>query len=254
MIQRYGCIPRVLVSGSSSLGMGLCNHHKKVLIENLAARLRSAIVSVTKESKTGSWKRPINHESVNQLLGSSGHWWWRLKSGEVAYNGIGLISPLPFSTFLVLPLLFQSLRSLLASTRGRFFGDYIALCCFLLTSDTPDNAISRMILRHIIFLIILGYQCLRRLWKFISPYSSSPYSCARILSDIEAFSISQLLGRSLFCLGLLVRYGKELTNNFENRLALVTKCLTLLKRFLVSEDFGLKVRSLQVTLFTLSFG
>ncbi|XP_078430216.1 PHD finger family protein [Wolffia australiana] len=61
----------------------------------------------------------------------------------------------------------------------------------------------------------------------------------------------QLLGRSLFCLGLLVRYGKELMNNLDNRLALVTKSHTLLQKFLVSDDFALRVRSLQALGFLL---
>uniref|UniRef100_A0A1D1Z324 Sister chromatid cohesion protein n=1 Tax=Anthurium amnicola TaxID=1678845 RepID=A0A1D1Z324_9ARAE len=61
----------------------------------------------------------------------------------------------------------------------------------------------------------------------------------------------QLLGRSMFCLGVLVRYGKELMITCDNQHELVAKCLSLLKRFLLSDDFGMKVRSLQALGFVL---
>ncbi|CAA6657408.1 unnamed protein product [Spirodela intermedia] len=92
-----------------------------------------------------------------------------------------------------------------------------------------EQDLKQMIVRHSFLTVSFSNICTGPAWI-----------TNRVFSDIEAFFISQLLGRSLFCLGLLVRYGKELMNNFENRHALVTKCLTLLKRFLVSEDFGLK--------------
>ncbi|XP_039139288.1 sister chromatid cohesion protein SCC2 isoform X2 [Dioscorea cayenensis subsp. rotundata] len=55
----------------------------------------------------------------------------------------------------------------------------------------------------------------------------------------------QLLGRSLFCLGLLIRYGNELILARIREPLHVVKSLSLLKGYLLMEDFGLKVRALQ---------
>ncbi|EEE66449.1 hypothetical protein OsJ_22834 [Oryza sativa Japonica Group] len=58
-------------------------------------------------------------------------------------------------------------------------------------------------------------------------------------------SDSQLLGRSLFCLGLLLRYGSQLMAASENQLDF-PKIISLLKKeYLLKDDFSLKVRGLQ---------
>ncbi|XP_062190537.1 sister chromatid cohesion protein SCC2-like isoform X1 [Phragmites australis] len=58
-------------------------------------------------------------------------------------------------------------------------------------------------------------------------------------------SDGQLLGRSLFCLGLLLRYGYQLMLTSENQLDFA-KIIDLLKRrYLIRDDFSLKVRALQ---------
>ncbi|XXG63462.1 hypothetical protein AAC387_Pa05g1653 [Persea americana] len=61
----------------------------------------------------------------------------------------------------------------------------------------------------------------------------------------------QQVGRSLFCLGLLVRYGNALMVACNNQNFLVVKCVSLLKNYLLGEDFGIKVRSLQALGFVL---
>ncbi|WOK99668.1 nipped-B-like protein A isoform X1 [Canna indica] len=53
------------------------------------------------------------------------------------------------------------------------------------------------------------------------------------------------LGRSLFCLGLLLRYGSQLIVKSDSQYVYIDKGLTLLKRYLIMEDFCLKVRALQ---------
>ncbi|KAJ4707340.1 Sister chromatid cohesion protein [Melia azedarach] len=60
----------------------------------------------------------------------------------------------------------------------------------------------------------------------------------------------QQVGRSLFCLGLLIRYGNSLlsTSNEKNN---VVSSLNLFKRYLRADDFGVKVRSLQALGFVL---
>ncbi|GJN24260.1 hypothetical protein PR202_gb11991 [Eleusine coracana subsp. coracana] len=54
-----------------------------------------------------------------------------------------------------------------------------------------------------------------------------------------------LLGRSLFCLGLLLRYGYQLMLTSENQLDFPKIIDLLKKRYLLRDDFSLKVRALQ---------
>ncbi|CAN6209133.1 unnamed protein product [Urochloa humidicola] len=58
-------------------------------------------------------------------------------------------------------------------------------------------------------------------------------------------SDSQLLGRSLFCLGLLLRYGYQLMLASENQLDFPKIISLLQSRYLLRDDFNLKVRALQ---------
>ncbi|XP_006482736.1 sister chromatid cohesion protein SCC2 isoform X3 [Citrus sinensis] len=61
----------------------------------------------------------------------------------------------------------------------------------------------------------------------------------------------QQVGRSLFCLGLLIRYGSSLlTTSYEKNIDIVSN-LNLFKRYLRMEDFSVKVRSLQALGFVL---
>lgn len=65
----------------------------------------------------------------------------------------------------------------------------------------------------------------------------------------------QLVGRSLFCLGLLIRYGSPLLSNSSNKNVDITKSLSLLKMYLQMEDLVIRVRALQVSSHLLfSFG
>ncbi|KAI8011646.1 Sister chromatid cohesion protein SCC2 [Camellia lanceoleosa] len=64
--------------------------------------------------------------------------------------------------------------------------------------------------------------------------------------DALGFDNKQLVGRSLFCLGLLIRYGNSLlsTSCSSNKNIDVKNSLNLFKKYLHAEDFVLKVRSL----------
>lgn len=72
-----------------------------------------------------------------------------------------------------------------------------------------------------------------------------------LLSSADCIhSGTQLLGRSLFCLGLLLRYGYQLMLTSENQLDF-PKIINLLQRkYLLRDDFSLKVRALQVCVTT----
>ncbi|KAI3862710.1 hypothetical protein MKX03_002002 [Papaver bracteatum] len=61
----------------------------------------------------------------------------------------------------------------------------------------------------------------------------------------------QQVGRSLFCLGLLIRYGSELMITSDNKSIVFDKSLNSLMSYLCSEDFVIKFRSLQALGFLL---
>ncbi|KAL9354735.1 hypothetical protein Peur_052705 [Populus x canadensis] len=105
-------------------------------------------------------------------------------------------------------------------------------------------------------------------WKFISAWlnTSMCYGCrsnavlAHVLQikdtiteleiscqihDCTCNGKSQLVGRSLFRLGLLIRHGNSLLNTPNNKNIDVTSSLCLSKKYLLMDDFGIKVRSLK---------
>ncbi|KAJ7974325.1 Sister chromatid cohesion protein [Quillaja saponaria] len=69
--------------------------------------------------------------------------------------------------------------------------------------------------------------------------------------DAHAVDNKQQVGRSLFCLGLLIRYGNSLLTNSTNEIIDTRSNLTLFKKYLSVEDFVIKVRSLQALGFVL---
>ncbi|XP_048494464.1 sister chromatid cohesion protein SCC2 isoform X2 [Beta vulgaris subsp. vulgaris] len=60
----------------------------------------------------------------------------------------------------------------------------------------------------------------------------------------------QQVGRSLFCLGLLIRYGSTLLSGLNDGVDIVSS-LSLFKKYLLADDFGIKVRALQALGFVL---
>lgn len=61
------------------------------------------------------------------------------------------------------------------------------------------------------------------------------------------FLFLQQVGRSLFCLGLLIRYGNSLFIGPSNKNIDVASSISLFKKYLLMDDFSIKVRSLQVS-------
>ena len=52
--------------------------------------------------------------------------------------------------------------------------------------------------------------------------------------------------RCLFCLGLLARYGANMIDSMNDKETNVEQLLSLFKHYLLSDDFDVKARSLQV--------
>ncbi|XP_022774564.1 sister chromatid cohesion protein SCC2-like isoform X2 [Durio zibethinus] len=71
------------------------------------------------------------------------------------------------------------------------------------------------------------------------------------LLDSHATDNKQQVGRSLFCLGLLIRYGNSLFSGSSNKNIDVASSLSLFKNYLLMDDFSIKVRSLQALGFAL---
>ncbi|KAK7266529.1 hypothetical protein RIF29_19175 [Crotalaria pallida] len=69
--------------------------------------------------------------------------------------------------------------------------------------------------------------------------------------DIEAVDNKQQVGRSLFCLGLLIRYGNCLLPRSRHKLVDVKRSLDLFIKYLSVEDLVIRVRSLQALGFVL---
>ncbi|XP_047165717.1 sister chromatid cohesion protein SCC2 isoform X1 [Vigna umbellata] len=69
--------------------------------------------------------------------------------------------------------------------------------------------------------------------------------------DTTAVDNKQKVGRSLFCLGLLIRYGNRLLANSSNKLIDFGSSVRLFIKHLSAEDFVVKVRSLQALGFVL---
>ncbi|XVE68278.1 hypothetical protein DITRI_Ditri09bG0054800 [Diplodiscus trichospermus] len=71
------------------------------------------------------------------------------------------------------------------------------------------------------------------------------------LLDSHATDNKQQVGRSLFCLGLLIRYGNSLFSGSSSQNIDVGSSLSLFKKYLLMDDFSIKVRSLQALGFAL---
>ncbi|TVU01909.1 hypothetical protein EJB05_52614, partial [Eragrostis curvula] len=111
-----------------------------------------------------------------------------------------------------------------------------------------EQDLKQMIVRHPFLTVV--HACI----KCLCALSKSAGRGPGLLENLVNFfykhlsgtnSDSQLLGRSLFCLGLLLRYGYQLMLTSENQLDF-PKIIDLLKRrYLLRNDFSLRVRALQ---------
>ncbi|XP_042498933.1 sister chromatid cohesion protein SCC2-like isoform X2 [Macadamia integrifolia] len=118
-----------------------------------------------------------------------------------------------------------------------------------------EQDLKQMIVRHSFLSVVHAcIKCLCSLCKVAGEGASLvEYLIQVFLKRLDDFGIDnkQQVGRSLFCLGLLVRYGNELLVSSDNRNIDASKSLILLKKSLSSEDFVIKVRSLQALGFVL---
>ncbi|KAF8408186.1 hypothetical protein HHK36_007328 [Tetracentron sinense] len=118
-----------------------------------------------------------------------------------------------------------------------------------------EQDLKHMIVRHSFLTVVHAcIRCLCSLSKVAGKGASLvEYLIQVFLRRLDALGIDnkQQVGRSLFCLGLLIRYGNSLLITSENRNIDIVKSLDLLKKHLWFEDFVIKVRSLQALGFVL---
>ncbi|KAI3503267.1 hypothetical protein L1887_31706 [Cichorium endivia] len=114
-----------------------------------------------------------------------------------------------------------------------------------------EQDLKQMIVRHSFLTVV--HACIKCLCS-MSKVAGKGASVIRYLIqlffkrlDSLGFENNQQVGRSLFCLGLLIRYGSSLLRmSLSSTQTLdVSGSLTLFKKYFYAEDFSLKIRSLQ---------
>ncbi|XP_047314760.1 sister chromatid cohesion protein SCC2 [Impatiens glandulifera] len=161
----------------------------------------------------------------------------------------------------------------------------ITLQPYLKTQVQADNRVAAQLLESIIFVIDSVLPLVRKLPQNVieeleqdlrqmivrHPFLTVVHACIKCLCSINkiagkgatvveylvqvffkrldalGFENKQQVGRSLFCVGLLIRYGSSLLSSYcsSNTNIDVKNSLYLFKKYLQAEDFVMKVRSLQ---------
>ncbi|XP_068654009.1 sister chromatid cohesion protein SCC2 isoform X2 [Aristolochia californica] len=112
-----------------------------------------------------------------------------------------------------------------------------------------EQDLKQMIFRHSFLTVVHAcIRCLCSLSKIAGKGASVVENLIQVFfKHLDSLGIDnkQQVGRSLFCLGLLIRYGHELMMGRGSHDIQVVKCLTLLKNYLDTDDFSIKLRALQ---------
>ncbi|XP_052198157.1 sister chromatid cohesion protein SCC2 isoform X2 [Diospyros lotus] len=114
-----------------------------------------------------------------------------------------------------------------------------------------EQDLKQMIVRHSFLTVVHAcIKCLCSVSKVAGKGSAVVEYLVQVFFkrlDALGFDNKLQVGRSLFCLGLLIRYGNSLlsTASSNNRNIDVKNSLNLFKKYLQAEDFVIKVRSLQ---------
>ncbi|XP_022144453.1 sister chromatid cohesion protein SCC2 isoform X2 [Momordica charantia] len=122
-------------------------------------------------------------------------------------------------------------------------------------AEDLEQDLKHMIVRHSFLTVVHAcIKCLCSVSKVAGKGASVVEHLIQVFFkrlDSQRVENKELVGRSLFCLGLLIRYGSTLLSNSSNRNIDVTKSLSLLKKHLQTEDLVIRVRALQALGFLL---
>ncbi|GAB2216709.1 hypothetical protein Droror1_Dr00024486 [Drosera rotundifolia] len=117
-----------------------------------------------------------------------------------------------------------------------------------------EQDLKQMIIRHSFLTVVHScIKCLCSVSKIAGKGGALiEFLIQMFLKRLDALGLDnkQQVGRSLFCLGLLIRYGSSLLSDSDRSMD-VMKSLTLFKKYLLADDFVLKVRALQALGFVL---
>lgn len=112
-----------------------------------------------------------------------------------------------------------------------------------------EQDLRQMIARHPFFVVVHAcIKCLCTLSKVAGKGGNAVDYLVQLFCkhlDSLGFDNEKQVGRSLFCLGLLIRYGSCLPTTSGSRSLDIINSLNLFKKYLQTEKFGIKVRSLQ---------
>uniref|UniRef100_A0A7N0V3E0 Sister chromatid cohesion protein n=1 Tax=Kalanchoe fedtschenkoi TaxID=63787 RepID=A0A7N0V3E0_KALFE len=116
-------------------------------------------------------------------------------------------------------------------------------------TEELEQDFKNMIVRHSFLSVV--HACIKCLCSLVGVARKGPTAIENLIQvffkRLESLGLEnkQQIGRSIFCLGLLIRYGNALLITANSRSTEVMNCLTLLKTYLKSDDFFIRVRSLQ---------
>ncbi|XP_061369299.1 sister chromatid cohesion protein SCC2 isoform X2 [Gastrolobium bilobum] len=118
-----------------------------------------------------------------------------------------------------------------------------------------EQDLKHMIVRHSFLTVVHAcIKCLCSLSKMAGKGAAVVEHLIQVFFkhlEAQAVDNKQQVGRSLFCLGLLIRYGNCLLASSSNKLIDVRRSISLFIKYLSVEDFIIKVRSLQALGFVL---
>lgn len=118
-----------------------------------------------------------------------------------------------------------------------------------------EQDLKQMIVRHSFLTVVHAcIKCLCSVSKVAGKGASViEYLIQVFFKRLGAIGVDnkQQVGRSLFCVGLLIRYGNSLLSSCSDKNVYVTSSLNMLKKYLQVDDFFVKVRALQALGFVL---
>ncbi|KAI5427678.1 hypothetical protein KIW84_032912 [Lathyrus oleraceus] len=129
--------------------------------------------------------------------------------------------------------------------------DVLPLLCKLPLSivDELEQDLKQMILRRSFLTVVHAcIKCLRSMSKIAGKGADVIEHLIQVFFkclDTQTIVNKQQVGRSLFCIGLLIRYGNCWLASSGNKLVDVRRSLSLFMKYLAVDDYSLKVRSLQ---------
>ncbi|KAM7266752.1 hypothetical protein ACFE04_008918 [Oxalis oulophora] len=116
-------------------------------------------------------------------------------------------------------------------------------------TEELEQDFKHMIVRHSFLTVVHAcIKCLCSLSKLTGKDSTLIMYLIQVFFkhlDSHVADNKQVVGRSLFCLGLLIRYGIALLRQSSYKIIDLAKSVSLFKKYLNNEDFNIKVRSLQ---------